>query len=141
MNKTAHQILDDVVSRLKSAGFDGVIGGRIYKKKRPDNSTAEDCVVSFKAGIDGQIQNGVVTINVYVPNIRGEDEDQGSLVENVARTRLFEATLNTICRSFTNGEYLFTPANIVETWEEEAIEQHFVHLDLDFRRITITLKN
>jgi hypothetical protein len=138
MNKTAHQILDDVVSRLKSAGFDGFIGGRIYKKKRPDNSTAEDCVVSFKAGIDGQIQTGTVTVNVYVPDV---NIGQGTLGEDVARTRAIEAELSTICRTFTNGEYLFTPANIVETWGEEEINQHFVHLDLDFRRIIYNIKN
>jgi hypothetical protein len=130
MTKTAHQILDDVVARLKTVGFDKVIGGRIYKKKRPDNSTAEDCVVSFKAGIDGQIQMGTVTVNVWVPDV---NNGQGSLVEDVARTRLIEAELSTICRTFTNGEYLFTPANIVETWEEEEVKQHFVHLDLDFK--------
>jgi hypothetical protein len=130
--KTAHQILDDVVARLKAGGIESVISGRIYKKKRPDNSTSEDCVVSFKTGKDGQIQNGVVTVNIYVQNV---DNGQGSTVENVARTRLFEAELNRVCRQFTNGEYLFTPDNIVETWEAEEIGQHFVHLDLEFKRI------
>jgi hypothetical protein len=137
MHKTSHSILDDVVSRLKSAGFDGFIGGHIYKKKRPDNSTAEDCVVSFKAGIDGQIQTGTVTVNVYVPDV---NIGQGTLGEDVARTRAIEAELNIICRAFTNGEYLFTPANIVETWEEEEIKQHFVHLDLNFNRVANELK-
>lgn len=132
MYKTAHNILDDVVARLKAEGLDAIITGGIYKKKRPDNSTAEDCVVSFKAGIDGQIQTGTVTVNVWVKDVV-VDTDTGALGEHVARTRLLEATLSDICRSFTTGEYLFTPANIVETWEEEAIKQHFVHLDLDFK--------
>lgn len=138
MKKTAHQILDDVVAHLKAGGILSVISGRIYKKKRPDNSTAEDCVVSFKTGTDGQFQNGVITVNIYVPNV---DNGQGTTVENVARTRLIESELSRICSRFTTGEYLFTPANITETWEVEEIKQHFVHLDLEFKRITITLKN
>lgn len=137
--KTAHTILDDVVASLRAGGIESVISGRIYKKKRPDNSTAEDCVMSFKTGTDGQFQNGVVTVNIYVPNV---DNGQGSSVENVARTRLIESELSRICRRFTTGEYLFTPANIAETWEvEEFPDWHFVHLDLEFKRTTITIKN
>lgn len=137
-HKTAHTILDDVVASLKAGGIESVITGGIYKKKRPDNSTAEDCVVSFKTGTDGQFQNGVVTVNIYVPNM---DNGQGSTVENVARTRLIESELSRICHQLTTGEYLFTPANIAETWEVEEINQHFVHLDLEFKRTTITIKN
>lgn len=140
MNKTAYMILDDVVAKLKVGGMESVISGKIYKKKRPDNSMLEDCVVSFKTGADGQFQNGVVTINVYVSNV---NNGQSSLVENVARTSLIESELSRIYRRFTTGEYLFTPANIVETWEVEDsnMHQHFVHLDLEFNRIIYELKN
>lgn len=138
MNKTAHQILDDVVAKLKESGIESVISGKIYKKKRPDNSTSEDCVVMFKTGTDGQFQNGVVTINIYVSNV---DNGQGSTVENVERTRLLESELNRICHQFTTGEYLFKPAIIDETWEAEEVDQHFVHLDLEFRRTIYEIKN
>ena len=48
-----------------------ISGGYYRDGIRPLNnvSTSEDCVVIFKTGVDGDIQRGFITINVFIPDI------------------------------------------------------------------------
>ncbi|MDD2300872.1 MAG: hypothetical protein PHU69_14720, partial [Fermentimonas sp.] len=69
MKKTGLQFEQDFFNAVKNSL---AIKGKYYRRgTRPLANVAksEDCIVTFKAGIDDDIQVGYITINVYVPNI------------------------------------------------------------------------
>lgn len=137
MKKTGGQVLDDVYRLLKESGITGFVSGSLYKNSRPFDSQLEDIVVSFKTGLDGQFQDGAVTINIYVPDI---DNGSGCKVINSARCTEIEVMANEAIKPFTSSEYLFSLGNMIQTFEEPEIKQHFVSVDLRFKRIIYKLK-
>ena len=70
MIKTEMQIERDFYSFIKSSDLGKAIKGEVYRSEmRPANAKTEDLVIKFLAGLDGQIQTGVVIFNLYVPDI------------------------------------------------------------------------
>ena len=68
--KTAEEVEGDIYKAVR-AYLNGKIKGYSYRRDtRPTNrGDKEDAVVSFLSGLDGQVQTGVVVVNVYVPNV------------------------------------------------------------------------
>lgn len=66
-------IIEEVRGRLEVSGLFNLSGGYYMSGMRPFNSNREDCVVSMNSGLDGQIQEGYLTVNVYVPDIPYSD--------------------------------------------------------------------
>ena len=66
--KTSTQIEADFYRLVKNSPVASSVGGKVYRDgTRPRNSKEEDIVVIFVAGVDGQIQDGVIVMNVFVP--------------------------------------------------------------------------
>ena len=90
MAKTGKQIQGDIYRFLKNSTLAEQISGEVYRSGiRPRDSQQEDAVVTFTAGLPDQIQTGVVTINIYVPDI--DFDDNGTWVEDGARTEEMES--------------------------------------------------
>ncbi len=134
MRKTGSEIESDVYAIINASQLKTAIGGLTYKEGlRPINSKAEDAVVSFMTGLDGQIQTGVVNLNIYVPNI---DNGSGSLVKNVSRCRVLEILANAIIQELVPGEYHFALGAIIQTFPADEINQHFVNCKIKFELST-----
>ena len=89
MAKTGKQVQGDVYQMLKDSALCSMISGAVYRGGyRPRDSHKEDVVVIFTAGIPDQIQTGVVTVNIFVPDI--DPYDNGVLVEDGERTAELE---------------------------------------------------
>lgn len=70
MAKTGKQIQGDIYQLLKDSTLYTLISGEVYRNGyRPRDSRKEDAVVTFTAGFPTEIQEGVVTVNIYVPDI------------------------------------------------------------------------
>ena len=70
MIKTETQIERDFYSFVKNSDLGKAIRGKVYRPEmRPANATTEDLIVKFLAGLDEQVQTGVVIFNLYVPDI------------------------------------------------------------------------
>ena len=135
MEKTSKQIERDVFHIIKNSDLKNIIGGSFYRSgMRPKNAMTEDVVVKFLAGIDGQEQNGVVLIHIYVPNIQISDD--GELGENITRIDELEEVFNTFITDLENEEYLFEKDGTPHSYSVEGIEQHFISIRLQYRRIT-----
>lgn len=138
-------VIKDLYLKLVEGGLDDVITGRLYLKKRPPAPPncchdKEDCVVSFLSGRDGQMQTGVVTCNIFVPNaiVSGT---KGYKMENVERIEIITDALNSIIhdgRIMQKGRYLWKPNTMVSTFELEQADEHshFVHVELQFTNNT-----
>lgn len=135
MEKTSKQIERDVFHIIKNSDLKNIICGSFYRSgMRPKNAMTEDVVVKFLAGIDGQEQNGIVLIHIYVPNIQISDD--GELGENITRIDELEEVFNTFITDLENEEYLFEKDGTPHSYPVEGIEQHFISIRLQYRRIT-----
>ena len=124
--KGSSQIEIDFFNKIKSRFAD--IKGKAYRSGMR-SVIAEDVVVTYKSGFNGQFQNGEVMIQVYVP----DKSFKGSYTKDSARLREFENRFMEL--ELTDGEYLISLINIPETISEEAIKQHYVLARYKFRRI------
>jgi hypothetical protein len=137
MTLTGQQVEDDIYALLQGSSLKTVIGGKVYRyDMRPRNSTAEDAIVKFVAGLDGDVQTGVVVVNIYVPDVDAYKD--GVMRRNVARCRAVEVKANEWVKSLTAGttDYLFELAQTIYTEEEAAIAQHFVSIRIKFKILT-----
>ncbi len=70
--KTALEIEKDFYHLVQEA-FQGKISGEVYRRGTRPTGRKEDIVVSHLAGLDAQVQTGVVVVSVYVPNVYARD--------------------------------------------------------------------
>ena len=134
MKKTGSQIEFDVFSILRGSLLATTIKGSIFREgMRPNGAKTEDAIVSFVAGLDDQIQTGVVNVNIYVPDIAN-----GSAVpvKNGSRCQELEILSNNIIQSLIPGEYRFKLGATIQTYKAEGIDQHFVNCKIKFEFTT-----
>ena len=114
------------------------IGGRVYYRGlRPistnNTSYAEDAIVAFLTGTNGDIQNGTCLVNVYVPDLQGGKsgvyyKDKKRCIAIAEKLELFPdyATKH-------DGDIYFKQSDMIATLAEEEINQHFVSLKMEFK--------
>jgi len=83
MKHSEIDIKDLVFGIIKKSSISSSISGKVYKDKRPMNSKKEDMVISVLASDSEQVQQFTVTANLYVQDVRRENE----YVENTPRLR------------------------------------------------------
>ena len=140
--KTAKQIQSDIINLLKGSDLANTVNGKIYRatpesSSRPRNSKAEDILVIFTKGFPWQIQTGIVTINIYVPDI--ENPDNGVLIEDGRRCEELEIAACNWVESLTTdkSDYKFSLQQTIYTEAEPKINQHFVVVKLKYELLTI----
>ena len=127
-------MVTDVIALLRGTELVGVIGGKVYREgTRPRDSVAEDCVVIFTTADAEQFQSGVVTLNIYVPDlIIGND---GVRLVDSARCEAIEgaaqSTVESLVASVSN--YKFKLRDAIHTQRDEDINQSFVVVRLGFK--------
>lgn len=134
MAKTSKQIQGDIFLLLKGSTLCTMISGEVYRKGyRPRDSRKEDAVVIFTAGLPTEVQTGVVTVNIFVPDI--DPYDNGVLVEDGERTEEIERLAQEWFDSLTAkiSCYKFKLQQTIYTEEEAEINQHFVVVKLQYK--------
>ena len=137
MNKTAKQIQGDIYDMLRTSSLSDMISGSVYRAgMRPRDSKLEDAVVIFTTGNPGQIQTGIITINIYVPDI--DPYGNGVLTENGQRCEELETAAQKWVDSLTadKSDYKFSLDQTIHTTEDKEIHQHFVVIRLEFQLTT-----
>lgn len=133
MAKTGKQIQGDVYRLLRDSNLYTFISGEVYRSGlRPRDSRKEDAVVTFTAGLPDQIQTGVVTVNIFVPDI--DPEDNGTWVEDGERSEALEGLAQEWVDSLTAeiSSYKFRLQQTIYTEDEPDIHQHFVVVKLKY---------
>lgn len=132
--KTGKQIQGDIYKLLKDSTLCSMISGDVYRNGyRPRDSRLEDAVVIFTVGQSDQIQSGVVTVNIFVPDI--DPYDNGVLVEDGQRTEEIERLASDWVESLTADVscYKFDLRQTIYTENEDEINQHFIVIKLGYR--------
>lgn len=133
MAKTGKQVQGDIYQLLRNSTLSSMISGSVYRAgMRPRDSKLEDAEVIFTTGIPTQIEKGVVTVNIFVPDI--DPYENGVLVEDGERTEAIEAAAESWFKSLTAGvtNYKFSLQQTIYTEEEPTIKQHFVVVRLSY---------
>jgi hypothetical protein len=110
------------------------LSGKVYHQGyRPRDSRLEDIVVTFVAGTPAQVERGAVTLNIFVPDIT--PYDNGVYVEDGSRTSHIEELADRWVQSLTlsRTNYKFKLLRTISTDNDEAIHQHFVTVQLEYR--------
>lgn len=134
MARTSKQIQGDIYRLLAGSTFSTMISGGVYRQGcRPRDSRKEDAVVTFTTGTAGQIQEGVVTVNIYVPDIdpccNGVLVEDGERLEEVER--LAQEWVDDIAANV--AEYDFELRQAIYAQAEEETAQHFVVVKLGYK--------
>lgn len=134
MSKTASEIQGDVYELLRESDFARMLTGGVYRAGfRPRDSKLEDAVVIFTTGMVGDIESGVVTINVFCPDV--DPYGNGVLVCDGERIAALEGGAARWVESLTadKSNYLFRLKETIHTTEDPDINQHFVVVKLAYK--------
>ena len=120
MAKTGQQIEDDIYALVKDSSLPSLISGTVYKfGMRPKDAKTEDAIVKFVTGLAGQIQDGVIVVNIYVPDFDAYND--GIMRKDITAEK---------------SDYKFKLAQTIYTAEEPELNQHFVSVRLKFELTT-----
>ena len=132
---TSEQVLTDVYQMLKDSALSSMISGAVYRdeENRPRDSRVEDMIIVFKTGVSGEVERGIVTVRIYVPDI--DPFENGVMVKDGARI----AELQRAAAEWTKtlkaykSNYVFNVEDTINSFAESDIKQHFVSMDLNYR--------
>lgn len=133
MARTGKQIQGDIYKFLRDSALAKAISGEVYRNGyRPRDSRMEDAVVTFTAGLPDEMQSGVVTVNIYVPDI--DSDADGTWIEDGTRTLELEVMAQEWVDSLTadRSNYKFKLQQTIYTEEDTNIHQHFVVIKLGY---------
>lgn len=133
MTRTSKQVQGDIYQFLQDSALSTMISGEVYRNgMRPRDSQKEDAVVTFVTGTVGDVQSGIVVVNIYVKDV--DPWDNGVLVEDSGRTEEIEVAADQWVSSLTCAlsDYKFRLESAIQTFEESAIHQHFVSVRLRY---------
>lgn len=131
---TAHKVQTDIMALLADSELCAEVSGKVYRAGyRPRDSRLEDIVVTFVTGTPSQVERGAVTLNIYVPDITPYND--GVYVEDGHRTSYIEEIADRWVQSLTTSRtnYRFNLLRTISTDNDEAIHQHFVVVQLEYR--------
>lgn len=131
---TAHKVQTDIMALLAGSELCAEVSGKVYRAGyRPRDSRLEDIIVTFVTGTPLQVERGAVTLNIYVPDIAPYND--GVYVEDGRRTSLIEELADRWVQSLTTSRanYKFNLLRTISTDNDEAIHQHFVVVQLEYR--------
>lgn len=134
MSRTASQVQGDVYQFLKGSELAKSLSGEVYRRGyRPRDSRLEDAEVIFTTGLPGEIETGVVTINIYCPDI--DPYNNGVYTENGQRISEIENAADNWVKSLvaSRSNYLFSLKEAIHSTEDPEISQHFVVVKLNYR--------
>ena len=132
MTKTEQQIERDLYAMIKASSLGTSIRGSVYRSEmRAADATTEDVIVKFLAGVDEQIQQGVVVINIYVPDIRYD----GRLVPDKSRIGELQQLVIDFIEQCDSVEYWIVPDSTPYTASVEGVDQHVIISRIKFSRI------
>lgn len=132
--KTEKQVERDFYTFIRESALGRGINGTVYRSEmRPPDADTEDLVVKFLAGLDEQIQSGVVIINIYVPDVPFGTE--GRKVEDKTRVEALESLIKDFVHENNNTEYRITTDGTPSSTKVEGIEQHLIYARIKFNRL------
>lgn len=130
--KSDAEIKSIFYSLLRSSELSEIISGNVYKISRPKNSDKEDITIMILDGRNGQFQDAVVNVNIYVPDIQHGDDSFDA--DEVRIRELSDLSIKLLDGQVT-GEYRMSVEK-QPIFQVEGVNQHCIN-----NRVLFTIKN
>ena len=132
--KTEIEVERDFYSFIRNGSLGNAIRGEVYRPDmRPANAKTEDLIVKFLAGLDEQIQTGVVILNIYVTDTKNSD---GRMVRDASRIGELEGAIRSFIEGNDETEYWMESDGTPTSIKNEEIGQWCITARIHFRRIS-----
>lgn len=126
--KTEYAIKTDIYNYLKKSELVVEVTGVLKKTSRPKNSNKEDIIISVLSNVNGQNQEAVVNVNIYVE----DNIIDGQAEEDSARIGKLSELASSILESFSvGGAVVYLEQQKV--YEAEGIEWHVINNRLNYK--------
>ena len=123
------EIEDIVWKKLDGSSLKSTITGKIRKKERPANSQLEDIVVNCLAVPNRQIQETIVNVNIFVPDIMRPENSVQEKVANDARLKALYAIAEPLLKDVTvNGDTYFEIQQQQVISDRPDSESHYINI-------------
>ncbi len=134
--KTGTEIEADFYRRVKTSPLAEVIRGRVLRDgMRERDARTEDAVVIFDSGLDGQVQDGVVVLNVFVPKKPfGMDTES---VKDIVRVKELESIIRDWLSSWHDQEYLLPSDRrpTILSLDDPERGETYIHTRIRYKRL------
>lgn len=129
--KSDIRIKIDIYRFIKGSTLEGMVNGKLTYRKRPKGSDKEDIIISVLANKNGQIQDAIVNVNIYVKDdlIDGQYEEASARIDEIAAEA--ESFLD---HGIGNGFRFVLDSQHVE--EVKDLNQHFINNKLVYSNNT-----
>lgn len=132
-------IVDLGYRRAINSPLNAAVAGNIYKHQRPFNSTSEGVVINCLPISGGQLQDGIMNVNIHVPNlvlsIGGiQDDTQPDSARLSSLTKMAIQVFEDYWAEL--GDVNFSLEN-QSLFEEPEINQHYTNLRLRFNAVNV----
>lgn len=132
--KTALDVLQDVKAMLQGSELEYSINGSIYfEGTRPKDSTKEDAVLVYTQGTSRQVEQGTITILVFVPDLPQQGGHTAPNLKRIIQIERKSAEWVQTLRGSKSRGYLFRVVQAIAHYPQPEIKQHFVSLKLDYK--------
>lgn len=126
--KTEYAIKTDIYNYLMKSELVNEVTGLLKKTSRPKNSNKEDIIISVLSNVNGQNQEAVVNVNIYVE----DNIIDGQAEEDSARIGKLSELASSILESFTvGGAVVYLEQQKV--YEAEGIDWHVINNRLNYK--------
>ena len=137
--RTTFDVVDILYPVLFASPMKLAISGTICKNKRPVNSGEVDVVINSLPITGDQLQEGIVNVNIHVPNLKlsiGGIQDRTQQDHETMKELTAQAVgiLNDLW--LAKGELSFSILT-QSIFEEPEIFEHYVNLRLSYRAVNI----
>lgn len=116
------EIKDLLFGIIDGSELQKAVSGKLYKDQRPANSGAEDIVISVFDGLNGQIQNAIVNVDIYVQDSNRENE----MIENTPRTRVLSKLAYELLEDYVTCDYRLEIEK-QQCLKVEGVDEHFIN--------------
>lgn len=125
-------IKDDVHSFIKKSPLASAVTGKVCKQGiRPKGSDKEDVVISVIANQNGQIQEAVVNVNIYVKDdIKADGQNQEATIRLRELCEIASDTLEV-----GRGEDFRFTLESQHVIEVEATKEHVINNRLNYKQV------
>ena len=132
--KSSKRIESDIFRILKGSELSEAIKGKFYRDgMRPKDANDEDAVVKFLTGVNGQEQEGIVLLHVYVPDT--DTWGNGALTEDIGRVTELEDVIQEVLDTIDVTEYVFDTDGTPQSYPSQDYNgQHFINARIKYKR-------
>lgn len=127
--KTDIDVKDDIYLFIKGSTLDYEITGKLSKTLRPAGSDLEDIVISVLANQNGQIQEAFVNVNIYVKDLKRNNQYE----ENTIRLRKLANLAKSLLEVGRGNDYRFI-LDSQRVFQVEGKNEHFINNKLLYRQ-------